>query len=398
MNILHVIASLAPAGGGPPIMVIRLTAALARMGHQVHLLSYATPGTKGPAIDPGVRLPSTLRLYLLPPPTYFERVLVRSARRELARLVEHMDMVHLHGVWEPLLLAAAGEARRHGVRYVYSPHGMLDPWSLRQKRWKKWLALALGYRRALSRAAFLHVLNADEEHLLKPLRLTCPTRIIPNGVSLEELEPLPPAGSYYAQHPELGGQPFVLFLSRLHYKKGLDYLADAFVLLAGWRPDVRLVVAGPDGGARADFEGRMKQAGLADRVHVVGALYGADKFAALADASAFCLPSRQEGFSIAILEALACGVPVVISENCHFPEVGEAGAGEVVPLDAQRVADALFRVLDQKPLRQRMGQAGRELVRSRYTWARVAEQCVGAYQEALVAPAAGLGRGYVPVV
>jgi len=135
------------------------------------------------------------------------------------------------------------------------------------------------------------------------------------------------------------------------------------------------------------FRQQVARLGLTTRVHIVGPLWGEDKLAAIVDADCFCLPSRQEGFSMAITEVMACGLPVVISEPCHFPEVREAGAGEVVPLDARAIADALERVLQDPQQRQRMGQAGRELVRSRYTWPHIAEQCVRAYRREIGHPA-----------
>jgi glycosyltransferase involved in cell wall biosynthesis len=214
------------------------------------------------------------------------------------------------------------------------------------------------------------------------LRLTVPTVVLPNGVFLEELAPLPAPGTFRATHPELGAAPFVLFLARLHSKKGLDVLADAFVELGRWRADVRLVVAGPDDGAQVGFLRQVKGAGIAPRVHVVGPLYGRDKLSALVDAACFCLPSRQEGFSVAITEALACGIPVVISEACHFPEVADAQAGIVVPLEPATIARALETILADPALGGRMGQAGAALVRSRYTWDAIAAACLKAYQPA----------------
>jgi glycosyltransferase involved in cell wall biosynthesis len=142
-----------------------------------------------------------------------------------------------------------------------------------------------------------------------------------------------------------------------------------------------LVVAGPNDGARADFCQRI--AGLDDRAHLVGSLHGRDKWAALRDAALFCLPSRQEGFSVAILEALASRTPVVISEACHFPEVAEAGAGEIVPLSADSVAGAVARILADPSARGRMGDAGRTLVEKRFTWRRAAETSLCEYERIL---------------
>jgi glycosyltransferase involved in cell wall biosynthesis len=268
---------------------------------------------------------------------------------------------------------------------------MLDPWSLAQKRWKKKLALALGYRAMLNRAAALHLLNADEQHLLAPLRLRSPGVVLPNGVFLEEIDPLPPPSAFAQSYPALADKPYVLFISRLHYKKGLDYLAEAFRLVAGRRPEARLVVAGPDDGARADFERRVSGPELAGRVLLVGPLYGAAKWAALAGAACFCLPSRQEGFSVAVLEAMACRTPAVVSEACHFPEVAEAGAGAVVPLDAERIADALDGFLGDPDARRRAGEAGRRLVETQSTWPAVAARSLELYRS--LAPAAGRPAG-----
>lgn len=380
MRILHVIASLDAATGGPPVVAAALASAQAALGHDVHLASYPLPPGATPAG------PSDFRAHALPPTDVVERIWPRRATRWFADFLRSAtsaakgaDILHLHGVWEPVIPAAARTARAAGVPYVVAPHGMLDPWSMRQKALKKHVALALGYHGLLDRAAFLHALNADEADLIAPLGLRCPFEVIPNGVPPETFADLPAPGAFRRDRPELGSDPYVLFLGRLHHKKGLDHLADAFARLAPRFPAARLVIAGPDGGEREPFERQIRAAGLADRVHVVGPLYGPDKLAALVDATAFCLPSRQEGFSVAVTEAMACGLPVVISDACHFPEVADAGAGIITPADGVATAEALARLLSDPDLRQRMGRAGREMVLSRYTWPRIAQAAVAAY-------------------
>jgi glycosyltransferase involved in cell wall biosynthesis len=311
-----------------------------------------------------------------------ERIFGTAARALFREALPKADVLHLHGVWESIIRIGAAESRRLSTPYVVTPHGMLDPWSLAQRRWKKRLALALGYRRAVDGAAFLHCLNEDEARLLAPLGLTCRTRTIPNGISVEEFASLPQAGTFRRQHPELGDAPYVIFLARLHYKKGLDHLARAFEILVGEIPEAHLVVAGPDGGERGNFQAAIARTGLQARVHVLGPIYGADKLAALVDASVFCLPSRQEGFSVAILEALACATPVVITDNCHFPEVVRWSAGHVVPLDAAAVAQALAKTISNPDTARRMGEAGRAMVQQHYTWPDIARQSIDAYVEA----------------
>jgi len=382
MRILHVVRTLDPAEGGPPQVAVRLAAAQAAHGHEVHLLYHAPAKSTGRVDDQLAAVPHRKLLHFHPiaDPGLLERLAARRARASLRRLMPAVDFVHIHGLWGAILFGAAAEARRRGVPYCFRPAGMLDPWSLRQGAWKKRLALRAGYRRALDRATFIHALNDDERRLIEPLGLRAPAAVLPNGVFLEELFPLPAAGTFRATHPALAEAPFVLFLSRLHHKKGLDILARAFALLAARLPEVRLVVAGPDEGARDDFQAQVNASGLGDRVHVVGPLYGRDKLAALADAACFCLPSRQEGFSVAIIEALACRLPVVISDACHFPEVAQAGAGRVVPLDAAAVGVALEEVLGDPAFAARAGAAGAALVETRYTWDAVAARCLVLYQ------------------
>jgi glycosyltransferase involved in cell wall biosynthesis len=258
---------------------------------------------------------------------------------------------------------------------------MLDTWTLAQSALKKRVALALAVKGLLDRAAFLHVGNVHEREVIKPLKIAAPSEIIPNGAFLEEFASLPARGTFRSAHPELGGDPYVLFLSRLHYKKGLDYLADAFALVAGQRGDVRLVVAGSDDGYQVEFERRIAAHGVSGRTHVVGPLYGDAKLAAFNEAACFCLPSRQEGFSIAITESLACGTPAVVSEDCHYPEVEEVGAGVVTKLEGGAVASGLLRVLAGD--RGAMGEAGRRLVRERFNWPAVAGISLAAYSRAL---------------
>lgn len=371
--------------GGPPTIAIRLAAAQAGLGHTVRVVSYAFPNHERILDERCSSVPWRERVQfdMLPEPSLGEKVLARHGRQRVRELIADVDVVHLHSVWESVLVVSAAEARAAGKPYFVLLNGMLDPWSLRQKGLKKRLALALAHRKMLEGASALHVGNDDERKLIEPMGLRVNTVIIPNGVCLEEIEPLPARGSFRASRPALDGHPYVLFLSRLHYKKGLNYLADAFRLAAARLPHLHLVAAGPDDGERAVFEARIREANLQDRVHVVGPLYSREKFAAMVDADCFCLPSHQEGFSVAICEALACHTPVVISEGCHFPEVAEVGAGVLVKLDPQQISEEIVRICSDSTLRRDMGQAGNDLIRSRLTWPRIAQLTVEKYQAAL---------------
>ena len=371
------------------MIAARLAAAQAGLGHDVHIITHTEPaGGVGACVAlRGVPNLGKVKITELGPASAWERWSGGPLRPKLREAVAAAGAVHLHGVWESILRMAAKEARKSGTPYFILLNGMLHPWSLRQKATKKKIALALGYRRMLNGAAALHLGNQSEQRLIVPLGLKTRGVLIPNGVFLDELRPLPAPGRFHAAHPELKGEPFVLFLSRLHYKKGLDILAEAFAIAAKAHRQLQLVVAGPDDGARGPFEKQIELLGLGSRVHVVGPVYGRDKLAAFVDAACFCLPSHQEGFSLALTEALACGAPAVISQGCNFPEVARARAGEVLPLDPQAFGDAMVRIASYPAVRQNMSEAGQRLIESRYTWPRIAKQTIAAYEHFSATPA-----------
>jgi glycosyltransferase involved in cell wall biosynthesis len=386
VKILHVIDSLDPRCGGPPAVVLRLAAAQASRGNQVGILTYGTPGGEDritasmrgiPGIE-GVAITSLDR----------EQGVVRRALGSAAgawcdQNLSAWDVAHIHGVWDPAVRACAARALRNGVPYVLVPHASLDPWALRQspaKRIKKALAMLLQVRRIYDGATFVHSLNQAESAGIRQAGISSPLEIVPNGIFLDELRSMPSQGQFRAGHPELADDPFMLFLSRIHLKKGLDHLVAAFDLVRVEIPSLRLVIAGPDDGELANVQADIARRGLAGRVHVVGPVYGQDKYGALVDAAAFCLPSRMEGFSVAILEALACKCPVIISPQCNFPEVARNGAGIEVPLEPRAIADAMGRMALDRAAARTLGERGRKLVEDHYTWPAIADMLDATYR------------------
>ena len=381
MKIIHIISAVDPAKGGPQFGVPRIAAAQAALGHTVEILSYASERARDDALAAVASVPGIDRIgwRLMPEPDKLERLLANRGARFVREHIPTADFIHLHGVWDPILVRAAAVARRHRIPYCICPHGLLDSWSLSQKAWKKNLAMLLCHRAMLTGARFIHALNPDEMHLIQRLSIGTPIYIIPNGIFPQEFADLPSAQTFRERIGLSQDRRFVLFMSRLHFKKGLDILAQAFATVAARFPDVDLIVAGPDDGARKDFQKLLRQFGIEKRVRLIGPIYGAGKLQALSAAACFCLPSRQEGFSMAITEALACSIPVVISDACHFPEVAEATAGVVTSLDPAAVSTALTKVLEDEPLARAMGASGRKLVLENFTWPVIAEKTISSY-------------------
>ena len=236
---------------------------------------------------------------------------------------------------------------------------MAEPWALRHKRWKKQVYLALVEAKNLRRASCLHALSRPEISHLRDLAPWTPICFVPNGVDLAFSDDLPPRSALETDFPEIEGRSA---------RSNLD------------RPTGGSL-ADHDGGALPSFCDRMSHLGLSDRMTYVGHVAGERARQVWAAADAFVLPSYSEGFSMAILEALACRLPSLITTACHFPEAAAAGGAVVVTPDVDAVTQGLRDLLDRTPdERARLGLNGRRLVVDRYTWDRQAERLASVYR------------------
>ena len=289
----------------------------------------------------------------------------RELRQSLRQTFRNATGVHIHGVWETHCMVASGMARECKRPYVISVHGMLEKWALRNKRLKKALYAALIEIRRMQRATCLRALSLDEVNDYRRLGLTNPIAVIPNGIDT------PPTVSpefFKAQHPELANKRIVLFFGRLHQKKGLDLLLQAFAKIAPSQDDLHLVIAGPDSdGSRTGLESLTSDLHLQSRVNFTGMLTGNEKWSLLNAADLFVLPSYSEGFSIAVLEALALGVPVLVTPECHIPDVLSHRCGWIAAPAVDPLVNALREFSETKrPELAVMGERGRNLVNERF--------------------------------
>ncbi len=371
-GVLHVCNGLDPRrDGGMVPSILGMTAALAARSGP---LTIATPT---PSRLAGLALPAGVELRG-PDDTDYREAIARA------------DVVHLHGLWQRQTRVGGAAARRASVPYLVAAHGMAEPWAMRQKRWKKRIYAAMVEGRVLRRAACLHALTRPEIGHLRALAPGAAVALVPNGVDLAPFDDLPPRSALESQHPELAGKFLLLFLGRLHPKKGLDLLAGAFGELKRDFPDLHLLLAGSDDGALGPFEAQAKGLGVEDRVTKLGHVSGEAARKAWGAADAFVLPSYSEGFSMAVLEALAARKPALITTACHFPELAEAGAGVVVEPTAEGVTGGLRSLLERSAAeRAELAERGRSLVESRYTWDRQAERLEEVYRWAA-------GGGAVP--
>ena len=377
MRVLHVISNIDPSLGGTSTALIALARAQRGAGLDVNVLStFSTPSE-----DAAESLRRDgVNVTLIGPTT---QPLSRHPQIEpaLREHVPRVDVVHIHALWEEVQHRAARVARELAKPYVITPHGMLDPWSLKQSKWKKRLYLALRMRSNLNHAAAIHYTSEIERDLSTPLNLKPQTIVEPNGVDLAEFENLPPRGVFRAKYPQLAAdRPLVLFLSRVHPKKGLDLLVPAFA--AGAPKDAVLVIAGPEGegGYVERIRALASQHAVADRVIFTGMLRGGERIEAFVDADLFVLPSHQENFGIAVVEALASGCPVLISDQVNIHrEITAGGVGVVVSMDVESIRRELNRWMTEGHLRLEAAARAPAFVRSRYDWNVIAQHWAGHY-------------------
>ena len=301
-----------------------------------------------------------------------------TLRRSFTDSLQEADGVHIHGIWEAGTSIAAVAARSLGKPYVLSAHGMLEPWALAQKRVKKLVYRFLVERSNVAGAACLHALTRREAEQFKRFGARSPIAIVPNAVEC----PADATGELFLdRYPVLNGKRIVLFLARLHPKKGLDLLLSAWASMSARFPGAHLVIAGPDSeGTEARLRGVVATSHLEDSVLFTGMLRGAMKWSALAAAEAFILPSSSEGLSVGVLEAMGMGLPVLITHACNMPEVASHCAGWVVEPTLEQVRGALEKLLRNTPETSRsIGRCGAMLVQSRYSWPVVAQQMAEVY-------------------
>lgn len=386
MRILHVIADLAQERGGPAEACVHMARGLAERGHEVRVLATdrgmneGRPAWWSNSLE-GARL--DIRLHPLQFPRFFATSFPLA--RALVDAVRTSDIVHLHSLYLFHDMVTSRYCRRFGVPYIVRPHGTLDPFIWRRHRGRKQIVELLFQNRVLRQAAAIHYTTEEEMRLAQPHAKNAKGFVVPIGLDFEAYGPRPP-DAFRARWGEVGKRRILLFLGRLHPKKGLDILAEAFGALTRLRDDIHLVVAGPDDGARATTEAALIRLGVRDRATFTGMLRGNDKLDAFHAAEVFVLPSRSENFGIAVVEAMACGVPVVVSDQVNiWREVVSAGAGAVASCEPAALSDAIKAMLDNPAQREEMGRRGAQIARARYDHRRVAAELEAAYRSVTAA-------------
>lgn len=305
--------------------------------------------------------------------------------RALPDEVAWADVVNLHTLWSFPTAAASRVCRKMGVPYILRPCGMLDSWSRAQKSFKKRLYTTLVERHIINGAASLWFTSEEERKGAQSFNYLCPDTVIPLGLAPEAYKDLPAPGTFRSQHPEIEKRRFVLFLGRITPKKQTGLLLKAYARVCSEFPDVSLVIAGPDEGTYLrELKQLAKSLGITDRVLFTGPLRGQEVQAALLDSEVFVLPSLHENFGVSVIEALACGVPVVLSNLVNLAtDISRSEAGLAITPDEESLVESLRTLLSNPTLARQMGQRGRQLALDCFTWEGIIPKLIDLYEKAM---------------
>lgn len=387
MKILHVVPSLALRHGGVSVSVRELCAGLAQNGVSVTI--YTTwrgynEKTDAP-LDQQLRALGVSIEYF---PVHRWNWLGQrysfspALKKTLENTLPSFDLVHIHSVWLYPTLIASRLCRRFKIPYLLSPCGALDPYGMRQRGLLKKLYGFFIERFSLIHAGRIHFTSPLEASRAFRFGTKTPHAVIPCSIGYETIPKTTP-GDFRKNHPEIGNRSILLFLGRMHLKKRPDLLAYMLEKIP-CKENLHLVFVGPDEGAAKSVKTALKRTGLLDHATFVPTLSGGEKWACYRDSHLFLLPSRDENFGITVLEAMAAGLPVMIS-----PEVGIAAwvarnrCGKVEPVNSKQWADALISMLENPSELNSMGKAGQQLAKTVFSTTEVSKQIRDLYQDIL---------------
>lgn len=360
MKILFFITSLSVKSGGPSRSVPMMAKGLSEGGVDVTLMTLFSEDMNTHALDG-----TSVKLIVL------QNGFISD---EIGSLVqkEKFDVVQIQSLWSPVYHKLVNICRKLGVPYIITPRGMLEPWSLNQKKWKKKIALLLYQKRDLNHASCIYTTSEMEAKHVRELGIKAPCSVIPNGVETD---------GYPCRDSKAKVQKQILFLSRIHIKKGIELLIEAWSHLYQQYPDWNVKIVGNgDEGYIKDLRQKINNLELEGCVEILPPVFGQAKVELYQGSSLFVLPSYSENFGMVIAEAMSCGVPIITSEFTPWDFLGDKKAGWCIRLQKDILINTLEEAMnmDSKVLYE-MGQNAAGLVRERYDYRNVAQRTIELY-------------------
>jgi len=376
MKILQIAQFFSPVHGGSAEVPYQLSKELVNRGHEVTIYAsdYKSSQEYINSI-PEVRV-CLFRSWLNYAKFHVTPGIIKRVKKE----VKKFDIIHMHNYRTFQNMVVYYYARKYKIPYVLQAHGSVLPIFQKQKL-KRIFDLFFGYR-ILSDASKVIALTRTEAEQYKGMGVDeDKIEIVPNGIDLSEYDNLPERGEFRRKHSIRDDEKIILYLGRIHKIKGIDLLVKAFTDLIKKLGDVRLVIVGPDDGFLSTLKKQIDGLKIDDKILLTGPLYERDKLEVYVDADVYVLPSVYEIFGVTVLEALACGTPVIVTDRCGIADIVDDKVGYEVEYDKDQLRDAIFKVLSDEELRRRLGKDGKKLVREYFSWDKVVRKVEKVYKE-----------------
>jgi glycosyltransferase involved in cell wall biosynthesis len=387
MKILQIVPSISLVYGGPSQMVLGLSAALAKLGQDVTIITTDSNGDTGETpLDVPLGVPvdqNGYQIYYFRCSPFRRYKFSLSLFTWLANNAKNYDIAHIHALFSPVSSISASIARSRQLPYILRPLGTLDPADLGKKRQLKQIYATFLEKPNLAAAAGVHFTSQQECQISERFGTKINDIVIPLGI--DSFEKPEDQGSDFNIPQD---KPIILYMSRLDPKKGLDLLLPSLETLLQRGLDFHFVLAGGNPQDR-EYENRVKNqietSILAKNSTITGFVTGKVKNSLLAQADLFVLPSYYENFGIAVAEAMAAGIPVVISDRVDLhPAVQEAAAGWITPCNREELTNTLETALTHPEIRQQRGKNAQDLVLNKYSWDAISEQMLTVYKNLVV--------------
>ncbi len=380
MKVLHIIPSYLPFEkyGGPIYSVHLLCKYLLKKGIDVQVFTTARNFKEEDIID-GVKI-RYFNYY-----GYEHYNFSPSFFINLFKEIKNFDLVHVTAVWNFPIFAGSYVSRKFKIPYIISPIGTLDPYVFKRKSYiLKKIYYNLILKKDLEKASLIHYTTEyEKEKTEKYLKIKNKGIVIPRGIELKEFEYS--NDSIFERFHFLKNKKYILFLGRINWKKGLDILIPAFYEISKIYKDIYLLIAGPDNeGYGEKIKKLIKNYGIEDKVIFTGPLYGKEKISAFKNAEIFVLPSYSENFGLAVLEAMACGKPCVISNKVGiYKDVEKYDAGIIVETNPRSLYNGIQILLKDENLKRRISENAKKIVKNEYDIEKVAEKMIKVYEDIL---------------
>ncbi len=361
MKVLTFVSSIDLSSGGPSRSVPMLVKGLAELGVDITLMTIRSENMNVHALEG-----TTAKLKVLEP---------SFTRKEIAQYLKEkkFHLIQIQSMWDWPYHKVMVEARKQGIPYIVTPRGMLEPWSLSQKKWKKKLAWWLYQRNDVQKSVCVFTTAKMEADHVSDLGITTYKSVIPNGIETD---------GYPCKTSVEGVKKQVLFLSRVHVKKGIELLFEAWKRIHPENADWQLLVIG-NGEAEYihSLENRVESLGLKDCIKILPPVFGDAKIKVYQESALFCLPSFSENFGMVIAEAMSCGTPVITTTNCPWSILNDTNTGWCIDLSVDNLEHALREALTMSSTDlYDMGQKASSLIYENFDYRSVTRKTLRLYE------------------